>query len=111
MVEVEPSARDVEAAPPADGLDRGRIRRTAPLMKLTTRTLMGAAVAGLRGRLSGSDGDDFHARTEDSYYELLGDSKGVLRKAGQMLSFLATDSVVPREFQPTYRAAFRLQGH
>jgi predicted unusual protein kinase regulating ubiquinone biosynthesis (AarF/ABC1/UbiB family) len=86
-------------------IDRGRVRRTAPLAALSARTAGGAAVAGLRSKLTGADTTEFHIRTAERYAELLGRSKGALMKAGQMLSFVSALPAVPAEFQPVYHAA------
>lgn len=68
---------------------RGRIRRTMPLAGFTARAMGGRMVAELRQR-TGDPGavDRFHERTAERYRELLGQSKGVLMKAGQMLSIV-----------------------
>jgi predicted unusual protein kinase regulating ubiquinone biosynthesis (AarF/ABC1/UbiB family) len=84
---------------------RGRIRRTAPLVGLSARTAGEAFVVGLRSKLAGTDPSEFHVRTAERYAELLGRSKGVLMKAGQMLSFASINPAVPAEFQPIYQAA------
>jgi predicted unusual protein kinase regulating ubiquinone biosynthesis (AarF/ABC1/UbiB family) len=94
------------AAPFGDGITRGRIRRTVPLVKLTTRTAAEATVASVRGRLSGPSGVEFHARTADRYAELLGHSKGALMKAGQILSFVPTVPVVTPALMPACQTAF-----
>jgi predicted unusual protein kinase regulating ubiquinone biosynthesis (AarF/ABC1/UbiB family) len=88
-----------------DGIDRGRLRRTAPLAALSARTAGEAAVVGLRGKLTGTDPTEFHIRTAGRYAELLGQSKGALMKAGQMLSFVSASPAVPAEFQPIYQEA------
>jgi predicted unusual protein kinase regulating ubiquinone biosynthesis (AarF/ABC1/UbiB family) len=88
-----------------DGIGRGRVRRTAPLAMLGARTARDAAVAGLRSKLTGADSTEFHVRTAERYAELLGQSKGALMKAGQMLSFVSAMPAVPGEFQPIYQAA------
>jgi predicted unusual protein kinase regulating ubiquinone biosynthesis (AarF/ABC1/UbiB family) len=88
-----------------DGIGRGRVRRTAPLVGLAARTAGEAVVAGLRGKLAGADGAEFHARTAERYAELLGRSKGALMKAGQMLSIASMGSFVPAEFQTAYHTA------
>jgi predicted unusual protein kinase regulating ubiquinone biosynthesis (AarF/ABC1/UbiB family) len=88
-----------------DGIGRGRLRRTAPLVSLTARTAGEAALAGLRGGLSGSDSLEFHARTAERYAELLGRSKGALMKAGQMLSLASVGPAVPAELQSIYQSA------
>lgn len=68
---------------------QGRIRRTMPLAGFTARAMGGRMVAALREK-AGDDGavDRFHERTAERYVELLGQSKGVLMKAGQMLSIV-----------------------
>ncbi len=93
--------------PPAkrDGIDRGRLRRTAPLAALSARTAGEAAVVGLRGKLTGADSTEFHIHTAERYAELLGRSKGALMKAGQMLSFMAVSPRVSAELQSIYQAA------
>jgi predicted unusual protein kinase regulating ubiquinone biosynthesis (AarF/ABC1/UbiB family) len=72
----------------------------APLMGLAARTAAGAAAARLIGRPSRAE---HHARTAERYAELLGQSKGVLMKAGQMLSFTSAGPVVPAELQSIYQ--------
>jgi predicted unusual protein kinase regulating ubiquinone biosynthesis (AarF/ABC1/UbiB family) len=84
---------------------RERVRRTAPLVSLTARTAGEAVVAGLRGKLTGADGAEFHERTAERYSELLGRSKGALMKAGQMLSLVSVGPAVPAEFQVIYQTA------
>jgi predicted unusual protein kinase regulating ubiquinone biosynthesis (AarF/ABC1/UbiB family) len=88
-----------------DGIDRGRLRRAAPLAALSARTAGEAAVVGLRSKLTGADPTEFHVRTAERYAELLGRSKGALMKAGQMLSFVSASPAVPAEFQSIYQAA------
>jgi predicted unusual protein kinase regulating ubiquinone biosynthesis (AarF/ABC1/UbiB family) len=87
------------------GVGEGRLRRVAPLVGLTTRTLGEAAVVALRSRLIGESSAEFHRRTAERYAELLGRSKGALMKVGQMLSFAAVSSAVPSEFQSIYQTA------
>jgi predicted unusual protein kinase regulating ubiquinone biosynthesis (AarF/ABC1/UbiB family) len=94
-----------DATPKRDGLDRGRLRRTAPLVGLTARTAGEAVVVGLRSKLTGADSTEFHVRTAERYAELLGRSKGALMKAGQMLSFVSASPAIPAEFQSIYQAA------
>jgi predicted unusual protein kinase regulating ubiquinone biosynthesis (AarF/ABC1/UbiB family) len=89
----------------SDGIGRGRLRRAAPLAALSARTAGGAAVVGLRSKLTGADPTEFHGRTAERYAELLGHSKGALMKAGQMLSFVSVSPAVPAEFQSIYQAA------
>ena len=89
----------------------GRLRRTAPLVGLTARTAGEAVIHALRKRSRGpAAGAEFHARTADRYAQLLGQSKGVLMKAGQMLSFVSLGTSIPEEYQSLYRDALsRLQ--
>ncbi len=88
-------------------LDRGRLRRTAPLVGLTARTAGEAVVVGLRSKLTGADTAEFHVRSAERYAELLGRSKGALMKAGQLLSFMSLGPAVEGNFQATYQAALR----
>ena len=101
--EVPPDTAD--AIRKGDGIGRGRLRRTAPLVGLTARTAGEAVVVGLRRKLTGSDTTEFHIRTAERYAELLGHSKGALMKAGQMLSFVSASPAVPAEFQSIYQSA------
>ncbi len=77
----------------------------APLLALTARTAGEVATAKLRSPPSDSNRAEFHVRTAESYAELLGQSKGALMKAGQMLSFASVIPAVPAEFQSIYRSA------
>ena len=105
MSDPEVSPDTADAMRKGDGLDRGRLRRTAPLVGLTARTAGEAVVVGLRRKLTGADTTEFHVRTAERYAELLGHSKGALMKAGQMLSFVSASPAVPAEFQSIYQAA------
>lgn len=87
---------------------RGRLRRAAPLAGLAGRTAGEAVIARLRKNGKGSA--DFHADAAQRYAEILGRSKGVLMKAGQILSFVAMGTAVPAEYQTIYQATLaRLQ--
>ena len=90
---------------------RTRLSRTVPLAGLAGRTVGEAVVAALRKRLTGQDSAaEFHERTSERYAAMLGHSKGVLMKAGQVLSFVALGSLVPPDRQRVYQAAMaRLQ--
>lgn len=90
---------------------RSRLARTVPLAGLAGRTAGEAVIAALRKRLTGEDSAaEFHERTSERYAAMLGHSKGVLMKAGQVLSFVALGSLVPPERQRVYQAAMaRLQ--
>ncbi|HKR49795.1 MAG TPA: AarF/ABC1/UbiB kinase family protein [Pseudonocardiaceae bacterium] len=89
---------------------QSRLARTVPLAGLAGRTAGEAVVAALRKRLTGEGNAEFHERTSERYAAMLGHSKGVLMKAGQVLSFVALGSLVPPERQRVYQAAMaRLQ--
>ena len=90
-------------------LPRGRVRRTMPLAGFTARAAGGRIVAGLREK-TGSAGavDRFHERTAERYTELLGQSKGVLMKAGQFFSMVDAAAVGGGVFSPYQKALARL---
>ncbi|HEV2782292.1 MAG TPA: AarF/ABC1/UbiB kinase family protein [Actinophytocola sp.] len=85
---------------------RGRLARTAPLVGLAGRTMGEAVVATLRGK----DRAQVHARSAERYVEMLGRSRGVLMKAGQILSFVTLGPQVRDEYRTLYQSALaRLQ--
>ena len=89
----------------------GRIRRTMPLAGFTARAAGGRVVAALRKTAGDADAvDRFHERTAERYADLLGHSKGVLMKAGQMVSMIDAGAVGFGELSPYQRALTRLQG-
>lgn len=89
-------AADDASTTPSGQIDGGRLRRTAPLAGWAARTAGEAVIAALRRSGGGvPDAAEFHARTAERYAELLGRSKGVLMKAGQMLSFVSLGTAVP----------------
>jgi predicted unusual protein kinase regulating ubiquinone biosynthesis (AarF/ABC1/UbiB family) len=92
------------------GVPRGRIRRTMPLAGFAARAGGGRLVAGLRER-TGDDGavERFHERTAERYTELLGHSKGVLMKAGQIMSMVDARAVGNGGYWPYQKALARLQ--
>ncbi len=83
----------------------GRVTRTAPLVGLAGRTAGEAVVNSLRKKIRGGDSAEFHAKAAARYAERLGRSKGVLMKAGQMLSFVTLGTAVDAEYQPIYYQA------
>src|ERR1700722_5197292 len=96
--------------PTEDQIAQGRIRRAAPLASLAARTTGEAVVAALRHKALGTDSTEFHQRNAERYTQLLGRSKGVLMKTGQMLSFVTLGSAIPAEYRSIYQAALaRLQ--
>ncbi|MGA9875275.1 MAG: AarF/ABC1/UbiB kinase family protein [Solirubrobacteraceae bacterium] len=99
---------DADGTPAKGGaINRGRLRRTVPLAALSARTAGEAVVVGLQSKVTGKDKTEFYTRTAERYAELLGHSKGVLMKAGQMLSFVSAVPAVPEEFQSIYQVALR----
>jgi predicted unusual protein kinase regulating ubiquinone biosynthesis (AarF/ABC1/UbiB family) len=90
---------------------RGRVARVAPLVGMAGRTAGEAVAASLRKRRNPDvDLTDFHTVQARRYAERLGRSRGVLMKAGQMLSFIPIDPAVETPYRGIYQAAFaRLQ--
>jgi predicted unusual protein kinase regulating ubiquinone biosynthesis (AarF/ABC1/UbiB family) len=89
---------------------RGRMRRTMPVAGFTARAAGGRMVAALREK-AGNTGavERFHERTAERYAELLGHSKGVLMKAGQLVSMVDATAVGGGELSPYQKALTRLQ--
>ncbi|MEE6140563.1 AarF/ABC1/UbiB kinase family protein [Mycobacterium sp. 050128] len=93
-----------------DPLPQGRLRRALPVAGLTARTAGGAVVATLRAKTGDADAmANFHERAAERYTELLGHSKGVLMKAGQLLSMLDSSAIGSGGFSPYQKALTRLQ--
>src|SRR3954471_9081416 len=89
-------------------IPQGRVRRTVPLATLSARAAGGGFVDVLRRRLHGQRGAslEFHIRNAERYADVLSRSKGVLMKAGQILSFVDTSAVLEGQYGEVYRAAF-----
>lgn len=89
---------------------QGRVRRTMPLAGFTARAAGGRLVATLREK-TGDAGAvaRFHERTAERYAELLGHSKGVLMKVGQILSMVDAGSIGNGGLSIYERALSRLQ--
>ncbi|OBG28824.1 ABC transporter [Mycobacterium sp. 852002-51057_SCH5723018] len=81
-----------------------------PMAGFTARAAGGRMLAGLRER-AGDTGavQRFHERTAERYVELLGHSKGVLMKAGQLASMVDAAAVGAGELSPYQKALTRLQ--
>lgn len=91
-------------------IPRGRVRRVMPLAGFTARATGGRLVAGLAQRAGQDDAvQRFHERTAERYAEILGHSKGVLMKAGQMMSLVDYKSFGTGGFAPYHQAMTRLQ--
>lgn len=80
---------------------QGRLRRAAPVAGLTARTAGEAVVGALRR----SSPTARHERLAERYAELLGNSKGALMKAGQILSFASLGAAVPPKFEAAFHNA------
>ncbi|PJE18580.1 MAG: ABC transporter [Mycobacterium sp.] len=81
-----------------------------PLAGFTARAAGGRMVAALREKAGDTDAvAHFHEKTAERYAELLGHSKGVLMKAGQILSMVDTSNVGSGGFSPYQKALYRLQ--
>jgi predicted unusual protein kinase regulating ubiquinone biosynthesis (AarF/ABC1/UbiB family) len=81
-----------------------------PLASFTARAAGGRIVAALREKTGDEDAvARFHERTAERYSELLGHSKGVLMKAGQMLSMANAESLGSSEISAYQTALTRLQ--
>lgn len=93
-----------------DAVPQGRIRRTMPLAGFTARAAGGRMVAALREK-TGDVGavERFHERTAERYTELLGHSKGVLMKAGQLFSMVDARAFGNGELSPYQATMARLQ--
>lgn len=104
MRDVKASSGDGDRLPFDDTIPQGRAKRAASLLSLTARTAGEGTAYALCNRLVGSDTTSFHVRTAERYAEFLGRSKGVLMKAGQMLSFAPASPLVSPELMSVYRS-------
>ncbi|WP_234790954.1 ABC1 kinase family protein [Mycolicibacterium wolinskyi] len=96
--------------PQDDSVPRGRIRRTMPLAGFTARAVGGRFVAEFRQRSGDTDAvTRFHERTADRYTDLLGHSRGVLMKVGQLMSMVDGDAFGSGGFSPYQKALTRLR--
>jgi len=88
-------------------IPQGRLRRTAPLAAISARAAGEGVVDVLRRRLKGERGAslEFHVRNAERYADVLSRSKGVLMKAGQLLSFVDTTAALDGQYGEVYRAA------
>ena len=88
----------------------GRVTRALPLAGLTGRAAGEGLLAAYRQRYAEPGGEsvirEFHMITAQRYAELLGGSRGVLLKVGQVLATLVPATLVDAEFQGIYRSAF-----
>jgi predicted unusual protein kinase regulating ubiquinone biosynthesis (AarF/ABC1/UbiB family) len=86
------------------------MRRTMPVAGFTARAAGGRMVAALRQKTGDAGAvDRFHERTAERYTEMLGHSKGVLMKAGQLVSMVDANAVGGGELSPYQKALARLQ--
>ncbi|ORB84869.1 ABC transporter [Mycobacterium kansasii] len=81
-----------------------------PLAGFAARSAGGRLVAGLREKAGDEEAvGRFHERNAERYTELLGHSKGVLMKAGQILSMVDTRALGNGGYWPYQKALARLQ--
>ncbi|MGI5292100.1 ABC1 kinase family protein [Nonomuraea polychroma] len=94
---------------PDQRIPTGRLSRVLPLAALTGRTAGEAVVAALQNRLRGSSGEagTQNLRAAERYAEILGRSRGVLMKVGQIISFMSLDASA--EGAPSRAVMQRLQ--
>jgi predicted unusual protein kinase regulating ubiquinone biosynthesis (AarF/ABC1/UbiB family) len=89
---------------------QGRVRRTMPLAGFAARAAGGRLVAEVRERTGDAGAvERFHEQTAERYTELLGHSKGVLMKAGQLLSMFDARAMGTGGFWPYQKALSRLR--
>lgn len=88
-------------------IPQGRVRRTAPLAAITARAATGGVADVLRRRLKGERGAslEFHLRNAERYADALSQSKGLLMKVGQLVSFVDTSAAVDGPYGEVYRSA------
>lgn len=88
-------------------IPQGRLRRTAPLAAVSARAAGAGVVDVLRRRLKGERGAslEFHVRNAERYADLLSQSKGLLMKVGQLLSFVDTSAAIEGKYGDVYRDA------
>lgn len=96
-----------ESTHDTDGITAGRVRRAVPMARLTARTTGEAVIDSLKRR---PPDPETYARRAERYVEVLGQSKGALMKAGQILSVIPVGNSVPPENRAAFQAAMsRLQ--
>jgi predicted unusual protein kinase regulating ubiquinone biosynthesis (AarF/ABC1/UbiB family) len=84
----------------------GRVGRVAPLVGLAGRTAGEAVVASLRKNRGTGRRAELHERAAERYVERLGHSRGVLMKAGQILSMVIPESGAEGDAKGVYQRAF-----
>lgn len=89
----------------------GRGARAVPVVSMGARTGLGRVGVFLRPGTHDTRRRrtaEFHAQTAERYAALLGDMKGALMKAGQILSFIEMTGVVPNEHRSLYGQALEV---
>jgi predicted unusual protein kinase regulating ubiquinone biosynthesis (AarF/ABC1/UbiB family) len=83
-------------------LPTGRIRRAVPVAGAVARSALGRAIP----RRKDEDRElERYTREAERYAELLGGMKGALMKAGQLLSFVDSSSLVPPQYADAFKTA------
>lgn len=100
--------------PREERLPTGRLARALPLAGLAGRSALDAASSFAqrfsRAGTSNSSADDRLERLAQRYADVLGDMKGAVMKAGQILSFIDAEGLVPGTYQSVFQQALaRLQ--
>lgn len=111
MAEPVGPRRDEPGGAAVPTVPTGRLARGAPLVSLGARTGLGRVGVLLRPGTRDARrhrSEEFHVRTAERYAALLGDMKGALMKAGQLLSFVDTAGILPEEHRPLYQQALQV---
>ena len=88
-----------EKQPTKSAVRSGRIKRTVPVAAFAARAAGGRVAAALRTVAGDSlANENFHRQNARRYSEMLGSSKGVLMKAGQLLSVMDLGAVGDGQF-------------
>ncbi|OLP03697.1 hypothetical protein BVU76_03995 [Mycolicibacterium porcinum] len=88
---------------------RGRIVRAAPLVAMSSRTAGEVVVSSLRRKLGVASETDVHDKAAQRYADYLGQSKGLLMKVGQILSYTMLGGALGDGNGAYQRALTRLQ--
>lgn len=87
-------------------IESSRARRAAPLVGLAARTAVGRVNASLKERLGDETAVvDFHERNALRVAERLSSARGLMMKAGQLLSFVDTGELVRGQHWSPYQDA------
>lgn len=86
---------------------RGRVGRVVPFAGPVARSAGEAVIASLRKDRGGARSGEFHRRNAERYAQRMGNSRGLLMKAGQILSMVIPEGGVEgADCRGVYRRAF-----